>query len=110
MSGDVILAKLRISAHELMIETGRYFRPVIPRHQRVCLNFEQVEDEILFMLFCSKFKDLRILLFQRLNIHTHDLRPNTVEAFSVFSKQLNPTNEKETKYIYYYISNAMKVR
>ena len=62
------------------------------------------------MLFCSKFKDLRKLLFQRLNIHTHDLRPDTVEAFSVFSKLLNLTNEKETKYICNVISDAMKVR
>ena len=77
-----------------MIERDRYFRPIIPRNQRVCLNCEQVEDKILFMLFCSKFKDLRILLFQRLNIHTHDLRPNTVEAFSVLSKLLNPTMKK----------------
>ena len=58
------LSKLRISAHDLMIERGRYFRPVIPRNQRACLNCEQVEDEKHFMLFCSKFKDLRILLFQ----------------------------------------------
>ena len=65
------------------------------------------------MLYCSKFKDLRKLLFQRLNIHTHDLRPDMIEAleaFSVFSKLLNPTNEKETKYICNVISDAMKVR
>ena len=96
------LSKLRISAHDLMIKRGGYFRPVIPRNQRVRLNCEQVEDEIHFMLFCSKFKDLRIL-FRRLNIHTHDLRSNTIEVFSVFSKLLNPTNVKETKYICNYI-------
>ena len=58
----------------------------------------------------NKFKDLRTLLFQRLNIHIHDLKPNTVEAFTVFSKLLNPTNEKETKDICNFISDAMKVR
>ena len=57
------LSKLRISAHDLMIEKGRYFRPVIPINQRVCLNCEQVEDEMHFTLFCSKFQDLRTLLF-----------------------------------------------
>ena len=56
------------------------------------------------------FKDLRTLLFQRLNIHIHDLRPNTMEAFTVFSRLLNPTNEKETKDICNFISDAMKVR
>ena len=49
---------------------------------------EQVEDEMHLMLFCSKFKDLKILLFQRLNIHTHDLRPNMVKAFSVLIRQM----------------------
>ena len=97
--------KLRLSSHDLMIERGRYLRPVIPRNQRVCLNCEQQEDEIDFMLFCSK-----ILLFQPLNIHTHDLRPNTVEVFTVFSKLLNQMNEKEAKDICNYISNAMMVR
>ena len=87
-------------AHDLMIERGHYFKPVIPRNQRVCLNCEQVEEEIHFMLFWSKFKDLRILLLaRRLNIHTHDLRPNTVEAFSVFSKLLNLTKEKDDIYL-----------
>ena len=104
------LSKLRISAHDLKIEKGRYFRPVIPRNQRLCSNCDQIEDEIHFVLFCNKFKDLRTLLFQRLNIHIHDLKPNTVEAFTVFSKLLNPTNEKETKDICNFISDAMKVR
>ena len=64
---------------------------------------EQVEDEMHLMLFCSKFKDLRILLFQRLNIHTHDLRPNMVEAFSVLIKQM----KKKEKCTCNYISDAI---
>ena len=96
--------------HDLKIEKGCYFRPVIPRNQRLCSNCDQIEDEIHFVLFCNKFKDLRTLLFQRLNIHIHDMKPNTVEAFTVFSKLLNPTNEKETKDICNFISDAMKVR
>ena len=93
-----------------MIEKGQYFRPVIPRNQRLCSNCEQIEDEIHLVLYCNKFKDLRTLLFQRLNIHIHDLRPNTVEVFTVFSKLLNSTNERETKDICNFISDAMKVR
>lgn len=104
------LSKLRISVHDLMTEKGRYFRPVIPRNQRLCSSCEQVEDEIHFVLFCNKFRDLRTLLFERLNIHIHDLRPNTMAAFNVFSKLLNPTNEKETKDICNFVSDAMKVR
>ena len=54
--------------------------------------------------------NLRTLLFQRLNIHIYDLRPNTMETFTVFSELLNQTNEKETKDICNIISDAMKVR
>ena len=35
-----------MSPHDLMIERGRYLRPVIPRNQKMCLNCEQLEDEI----------------------------------------------------------------
>ena len=105
------LSKLRISPHDLMIEKGRYFRPVIPQNQRLCSSCEQVEDEIHFVLFCNKFRDLRTLLFERLNIHIHDLRPNTVEAFNVFFLScLIPQMKKETKDIYNFVSDAMKVR
>ena len=30
------LSKLRVSAHELLIERGRYFRPQVPREKRLC--------------------------------------------------------------------------
>ena len=34
------LAKLRISAHDLLIERGRYFRPRIPRESRLCTSYK----------------------------------------------------------------------
>ena len=39
------LQKNRINAHDLLIESGRYFRPRIPREQRICVQCNQVEDE-----------------------------------------------------------------
>ena len=60
------LTKLRISAHHLHIETGRY--QGIPRHQRLCGQCDsgEVEDEIHFLLCCSKFREERQQLFRTL--------------------------------------------
>ena len=43
------LTKLRISAHSLAIETGRYSKPKIPRNERFCkFCVNEIEDEIHF--------------------------------------------------------------
>ena len=75
-----------------MIEKGRYFRPRLPREQRVCTECNQVEDEIHFMLFCNKY-----------------LRPNSDEAFDIFSRLINPSSLIETKAVCSYVSDALKI-
>ena len=96
------LAKLRISAHDLLIERGRYFRPKLPREQRLCTECNEIEDELHFMLFCTKFKDLRASLLGKFACNI-DLQPNTYEAFNIFSRLLNPTSLIETKAVCTYI-------
>jgi hypothetical protein len=61
------LTKLRISAHRLHIETGRY--QGIPPHQRLCEQCDsgEVEDEIHFLLCCSKFREERQQLFKTIS-------------------------------------------
>jgi hypothetical protein len=45
------LTKIRISAHSLVIETGRYTKPVTPSDQRTCKYCKHlVENEILFFI------------------------------------------------------------
>ena len=58
------LSKFRISAHRLNIEAGRY--QGIPSHQRLCGQCDsgEVEDEIHFLLHCSKFANERHELFK----------------------------------------------
>jgi hypothetical protein len=48
------LTKLRISAHTLLIEKGRYFRPKLCRNLRLCSLCNKIEDEEHFLLFCKK--------------------------------------------------------
>jgi hypothetical protein len=49
------LAKVRLSAHKLRVETGRHCRPPLPREQRICLrcNRLQVDDELHLVFDCD---------------------------------------------------------
>ena len=52
------VCKIRISAHSLMIERGRYFNKN-ERHCPICKT-EQVEDENHFILKCKRFEQIRL--------------------------------------------------
>ena len=54
------LTKLRISAHPLEIEVGRYSKPCIPKESRFCHYCKTVvESEIHFIYDCPLYIDLR---------------------------------------------------
>ena len=54
------LTQLRISAHPLEIETGRYSKPCIPKECRFCHFCKTtVEDELHFLYDCSLYDDIR---------------------------------------------------
>ena len=51
--------QLRISAHSLAIETGRYSRPRISRERRYCFSCKDaIEDEGHFLLQCKLYNTL----------------------------------------------------
>ena len=73
-----ILAKLRISAHNLQIETGRFSKNKTPRDERFCpycktLDIFKVEDEVHFLLTCPLFNEERQIFLQKI----HKTFPNT---------------------------------
>lgn len=104
------LTKLRISAHQLLVEKGRYFRPKIERKNRLCTNCNELEDEEHFLLYCEKFKDLRSNLFTKMNIQINDLCPRNIYSTSVLNKLLNPTCKDDTIYICKFISTCFENR
>jgi len=56
----VSMSRLRLSAHRLCIETGRWTKPnSIPVNERKCLTCNVIEDEYHFVLECLMYKDLR---------------------------------------------------
>ena len=62
------LTKLRISAHKLYIEAGRYVQPPIPRNKRFCLYCKSilhtnlVESEVHVLNDCPLYKSVRLML------------------------------------------------
>ncbi len=63
------LTKLRISAHTLAIERGRYSRPPIPANQRKCTacSDNSIEDEYHFLAICKKYEIHRKRLYEEIS-------------------------------------------
>ena len=57
-----LITKLRISAHNLRIETGRHTHPVTPAQDRKCLECGsgEIEDEFHVTMKCKKYADIRL--------------------------------------------------
>ena len=59
------LTRLRISAHNLFVERGRYENPLIPRDERTCVfcsaNFgsKEIEDELHVLVKCPLYLPLK---------------------------------------------------
>ena len=104
------LTKLRISAHSLLIEKGRHFRPKLERKNRLCRICNEIEDEEHFLLYCQKFTDLRSELFTKLNIQNNDLCPRNVYSTSIMKKLMNPVNKDDTFYTCNFIASCFNIR
>ena len=61
------IVKLRVSVHPLKIQTGRYARNNIPRHERYCecCNLNDIEDEYHFVCICPTYLNIRNKFIQQ---------------------------------------------
>jgi len=60
------LTRLRVSAHRLEVETGRWHKPrAIPYPDRKCIACNKLEDEFHFMLECPLYKDIRKIYIKK---------------------------------------------
>ena len=79
--------KLRISAHNLAIETGRYAKPIAtPIDKRLCFHCKQVENEYHLIFECSLYNSERKSLYDDLsNILSIDIRPSNDTLYLLMS-------------------------
>ena len=72
------MSRLRLGCLQLRIETGRYARPPLKIHERICqvclgITSQQgsepiIETEIHFLFYCEVYKILREKLFSIIKI------------------------------------------
>ena len=60
------LSRLRLSAHDLKIERGRYCS--LPVADRLCKSCGVVEDELHFLDSCVLFNDKRVFFLRKINV------------------------------------------
>ena len=104
------LTKLRISAHDLLIERGRYCKPKLPRNQRLCTQCNEIENEEHFILFCNKFIDSRKQLLSTYNVSIENTYPNTEKSIETLKHILNPTTKTECITLCNFIAYNMAIR
>jgi hypothetical protein len=63
------ITRLRTFAHSLRIQTGRYARNIIQRHERYCqcCSVRDLEDEFHFILICQCYSSIRSIYIKRYN-------------------------------------------
>ena len=97
------LTKLRLSAHALAIETGRYSKPKIPKNERFCkFCLNEIENETHFLFQCPHYNSLRIKFEIVQNIC------NITDALLI--ETLNPNSIKKVRNLCSFIKEAFEER
>ncbi len=110
------LSKLRMSAHNLEIEAGKYGKNKIPRNERYCkycisLGTKVLGDEIHFLMICPLFEKERHDLLNKiqeiyptLNLSTYNkfvwlLSQEDAKCLNFLSTQVNKCFKKKETFI-----------
>ena len=84
------LTKLRISAHNLAIETGRYTKPIkTPVEKRICFHCKKLEDELHFFCECELFTEERLIFSKTLSTFSSLTISSSRDIFNSFMSCLN---------------------
>jgi len=104
-----MLCKLRISAHNLMIEKGRHVCPIIPSENRLCTfcDRNEVEDEFHFVMKCKAYDNLRTTFLTNMNsiLVTDNLNDN-----DIFINLMSNDDYDVIKIVSKFISSAFNIR
>ena len=86
------LTRFRVSSHSLLIERGRYSRPIIPRGEAICkfCSLNEIDDEMHFLSKCTFHDSERISLTGNV-YHMMQLDDKTVSSID-FKALVNSQN------------------
>ena len=99
-----LITKIRISAHQLAIETGRYMKPPLPVPERFGKNCKnKVEDEKHFILYCPLYKNLR-----NKYIINEESQSDSDEIYLI-SRILNPVNMTDAKKLCIFLKESFDI-
>lgn len=91
------LTRLRVSAHNLEIESGRWHKPnKIIRSERKCRICNVLEDEFHFLLVCPLYHELRVEYIKRF----YWVRPNIPKFVSLLSSENQSTLRRLAAFVY----------
>ena len=104
------ITKLRTSAHNLLIETGRWEN--IDRKSRICRHCykQEIEDEEHFLFYCNMYAQTRPTTFQSIKeLTTIDLL-NTNDKIHHLKELFNSDNLNAINSLGKFIKNSFKER
>ena len=78
------LTRLRTSSHTLEIERGRYTVPRTPICDRLCINCNDVKDEIHFLVYCKLYEESRNICYQKVARRNSDFADLTDHEKYIF--------------------------
>ena len=97
------LSKLRVSSHQLEIEKGRHFNPVIPESERICkfCNSGLIDNELHFITSCDFISHERHLLIRSVSEHITISYPLALDFFiELFVSRNDDVITALSKFIY----------
>ena len=104
-----LFCAFRISCHDLEIERGRYCNPPKPPEQRICSICKlEAETEEHFMMLCSGYIKLRIVLFKE--ILKYDSEIFNVPQTEKFTYLISHKNVNVLKAIMIFLEKAYQNR
>jgi hypothetical protein len=96
-----LLTKLRLSAHSLAIETGRYCKPTIPANEWFCKACkDKVEDEHHLLIGCPIYNSVRDKFFTLCNRNFNETTEVTI------NRLLNPSSSQDLNNICLYLKES----
>ena len=93
----IALYRIRVSAHRLQVEAGRWHKPVaIPYTERKCHLCNVLEDEYHFVLECTLYAEIRRTYIDKI----YYLRPTVVTFVELLTSHNSNVNRKLAMYVF----------